>query len=324
MPKGKSSQPADLTPEQEAELAKMEAEANAKAASGSSEESEGTGEQQTPSQGSAPEKTETSKKEGESAETPETPQGEEGKTVEEPTDEEFWAALKPKGQERFRKLSAKAKRAIELENENERLKLQLEAKNAPPILPENKPKDESGSGGLPWDLPQDGEGTPIITREQYEKNVNQKAQGLVNKAIHEYHQKSQELQTLHRDIDIVEVEFPELNPGKKDAVSDEIIEPNPDFNEKLAVQIVKWYRERHAANPSLRLVTFVRELMSLRNQGAEQGKREISAEVAKQAANQAIVPSGAPSKGSTSAEQQIKEAQTLDELEKAEQLLPHA
>jgi hypothetical protein len=299
----------------------MEAEANAKAQS-TSGESESTGDKQTPAPASAPEETEAPTEVKEVS--AESPQGEMAEA--EVTDEELLSSLKAKGQKRFRELSARAAKADELEKRIAYLEEFLKS-NQPPVTTQEPVESESVPSGLPWELPKAPLEPREVTEEEYAEDVGKKAKEeaskLVQSELRRYDALNRELQTLQRDIDIVEGEFPELNAGKRDPVTEELVEPNPNYNEELAVKVTQWYKERKRANPSLRFVTFVRELMNLRSQGAEQGRREISAEVVRQAANQAIVPSGATAKGQT-LESMIDEARNFKDLDEVEKLLPHA
>jgi hypothetical protein len=314
---------AAITPKVDEELDKLEKETNEKLESIKSGQTKDTGEEQTPAEGSAPKEIEAPTEEVEVAESPE-PQGE-GETASETSDEEILSSLKDKGQRRFRELSKRAALAAELEKRVKALE-QLVGKQKPLIEPVPEAESESVQPtGLPWD-------ESLEPREVYEEEYNQeieskasqKAEVITRQQLKDYHEKMEDLQTLQRDLDIVETEFDELNPGKRDAVTNEVVEPNPDYDQELAIKIATWFKERRKANPTLRLVEFVRDLMSLRNKGTEQGRREASAEVVRQAASQPIVPSGTPTGGSTSLDQMISDARSMRELDEVEKSLPHA
>jgi hypothetical protein len=314
---------AAFTPEEEAELTKAEEEANAKAkaeleAGSEVKTKEAEGEQPSDSE-SAPGET---KAPSEGTET--KPKGEG-----EATEEEF-TRLSEKAQKRFRALSARAKRVEELEKQV--LELEREKSEESPLFTEpqetEEPEDEREqvSEGLPWEIPSEPrEVSEEEFSQEVDKKASEKAKKMVSDAIVKYDKATTAYRQLQVDLDLVEAEFDELNPGKRDLVTNEIIEANPNYNQNLAIKVRDYYKAQVKENPNLRLITFVRELMDLRIQGAEQAKKEITSEVAKQAANQALTPSGAsgPS-GGEDLTTLLNKVETMEDLDKVEKLLPHA
>ena len=312
-----------FTPEEEAEQLKAEEEANAQAKAeteageGEAEAKETEGEQPSGSE-SAPEGPKAPSKE---TETKPKGEGEES--------EEEFTHLSEKAQKRFRALSAKAKRAEGLEKRV--LDLEREkSKKSPLFEPQEteEPKDEGeqDSEGLPWDNPdQPREVSEEEFSHEVDKKAAEKAKKLVSDALAKYDRANNTYRQLQVDLDLVESEVDELNPGKRDLVTNEIIEPNPNYNQNFAIKVRDYYKALVKENPNLRLITFVRELMDLRKQGAEAKAKEITSEVAKQAAYQALTPSGAsgPS-GNQELTSLLEKAETMEDLDEAEKLLPHA
>lgn len=328
MPKAKKAvkpEQADLNADEEAKLAKLEEEANLKAkadaeakAKASEAPEEAKGEDVTPAPVSAPEETKPSKPE----EKPEakSPEEEEG----EPTDEEILAHLKAKGQKRFKTL---VKERGDLADENRKLKVMLEQKISAPEVPPVKPpfaKEKPVSEGLPW------EETPAptvpreVTQEEYQADVEKAATDKVQSEVQRWMAQYQRAQQVQADVETVEANYSELSPGKRDAVTGAITEANPDYDEALAKSIAEWYKGLIKSNPDLRLLGFVKQIMDLRKEGEEKAKSKVTAKVAKQAATQAITPTGTPAEGKEDLTQMIKKAETEEELDKLEKLLPHA
>lgn len=222
-------------------------------------------------------------------------------------------------------LSEKAqKRFKELADENKRLKEEAAKRGsgqpaapASPGIPDIL-NGKTGDGKLPWDSkPSDNDGgTREITQEEYEANLKEKAKAAAREEINN----ERTLNQLRDDTFVLEDKYPVLRE-KNDDGSD-----NPDFDATLVQDIAEWYKKLFKEDHSLRLLTFVDKLMSLRSKGAEQGKAQATETLKKQAASQAVDPSGTPSSKGSDAdlESQIRGATSMKELEALEKRLPHA
>lgn len=171
-------------------------------------------------------------------------------------------------------------------------------------------------GKLPWDTKPSEDGTREITQEEYEAQVEARAK----KAAREEINNERIVNQLHDDTVVLEDKYPQLRETLEDGT------PNPDFDASLVKDVAEWYKKLFAQDHSLRLLQFVDKLMSLRTKGAEQGKAQATETLAKQAAAQAVSPSGTPSSKSSEAdlESQIRGAKTIKELEELEKRLPHS
>ena len=311
--------PAEL-PKEEEDLAKLETKANAdaKAEAEAGEEGESEeapekveGESETPTPESAPEETKTVKSESETK--PESQ--EEGK--EEEPEEDNPATLKAKGQKRVEKLVEERNKG---RDEISKLKGLLKEKypSEVPGKPEVTGEEPEGTG-LPWESP-DGEDQEI-TQEQFDKKVDENATKLVDKRL----RLQEMMHQVREDVNIVESQYSELSPGKRDQITGKVVEANPDYNEKLVETIKEMWKGLVKTQPTLRLSVFVKRIMTLREEGAEKGKGEVTAKVNTQAANQAITPTGSPA-GQTDKdlETKIKSATSEEELAEIEKSLPHA
>jgi len=281
---------AELTPEEEKELANLEEEANkaAEAEQPSVPES-ATAEPKAPSEEKEPE--------------PEAP--EEGQ--EELSDEDV-ALLSAKAQKRFHKLSKKAGEADRLKKELEELKRGTPKPDESPLRREFKehkvPETPPLEGKFPWEVSSEER---EVTPEEYARDVTSAARLVVQEEL----SRERRLMKLSEDIKVAEGKYPELNPT------------SDSYDEDLTNSVSDWYGKLSKTDPNLRLLPFVEKLMGLRSRGAEQEKGKVTAKVAKQAAEQAISPTGAPSKAG-GLEETIKGAKSIEELEETEKLLPHA
>jgi len=299
MPKRKK---AELTPKEDAELAKLEEEANKMAkAEGETKTAEVAEEEITSAPEPAPGETETPESVKETKPEP----LEEGE--EEFTDEEL-AHFKPKAQKRIRKLAQRAARTEELEKEIAKLRKQagLDRVTRPSLFPPSEPTvgRPPVSGALPWETPI---GEPReVTQEEYDQEIENKAQRLVRGEG----DRILRLIQVREDIKEVERKHPELDANRE------------EYDSELATSVVDWFKGLSQVSPGLRLVSFVDRVMGLRRKGAEREKSKVSAVVAKQAAEQAVAPTGAPKKAE-GIEELIQAAGSMEELEEAEKLLPH-
>ena len=276
----------ELTPEEKE--AKEEEIANQEA-------TKAQGEEEPPSSESAPDQTSQQPKEEEA----------------EDLTEEEQSQLSAKAQKRFKALSEKAKKAGELEKrvvQLEKLR-QPQAPTIPQTLQTPKPPTQTPgqapTGKLPWETEGAEEGSEELTVEQLDERNR--------KIVQEELQKEKTAAQVKSDVVLAEEKYPELNPDKPDT-----------YNEGLANQIADWYKAMFQVNQNLSLIDFVNQIMSLRGEGAEQGKAEVTKNMAQQAAEQAVAPSGAPSKDGPTQEDRIKNAKSEEELDELERTLPHA
>lgn len=285
--------------ETEEELARLEEETN--------KQLESEGEKQTPSSESASETTETPT-EGESKTETEQPgtqtDGGEKKTEdtnEDDLSEEEKRQLSEKAQKRFRAL---AERRKQLEEENRILRQQ----QSPTTTPQDKGKDEGKSHKLPWET--EDEETTEVSPEQYEADVTAKAEKAAEKKVQEQFENREIVTNLQSDIAAVETKHPELNPENLD-----------EYDAHLVNEISDLYKAQFKLNKKLRFAPFVDRIMSLRKSGEERGRSQVTAKVAKQAAEQALGPSQTPSKSSDPIAA-INSAKSIEELEALEKTLP--
>ncbi len=297
---------AELTPKDEEELSKLEEEITKSVEKPSKE---AKGEEITPAPESAPEELKTPKSE----KKPEPKPLEEG---EEKFSDEDVAHLKPKAQKRFRKLSEKAVEAKELKKEVAYLRKQagfgkVKTEPVPAVLPSrSRVGEQAVPGTFPWDAPS---GEPReVTEGEFQEEVGKTAQQIVRKELSSYKVNESRLTNLKEDVKSVERDYSELNADNEE-----------NYDQALATSIANWFTGLYRSNPNLRLASFVNELMGLRKKGAEREKGKVTAKVAKQAAKQAVTSTGTPIK-QRGVGQVIESAETIDELEKAERLLPHA
>lgn len=191
-----------------------------------------------------------------------------------------------------------------------------------------KPAGDNKGKKLPWDTTTDEEenGERSMTQEELDAMVEAKAKQTVESTLkqREYDRAVQEsTKKLHSEISEIETKYPELNPQ-----ADKEGKPtNPDFDPKLVNKISGLYkvafRDAWGKGKYLSFSRFVDSLMSLRKSGEEKGKSEVTAKVVRQAAEQALGPSGTPAKKG-SIEDKIKTAKTIEELEALEQDIPIA
>lgn len=242
-----------------------------------------------------------------------TPQKDKEEEKEEDTEVDL-SQLSEKAQKRFRDLSQKAKRAEQVEEENQRLRqLQGSPKLEITPPPSGERSGVTPSKGLPWDTDSEGAEPREITEEEYQQHVTEAARKVVREELG----REQAISQFNSDVTAVEDKYPELKPPRDG-------EENPDFDQDLVNQIGDWYKQLLRTNRNLRLSNFVDRLMDLRSKGAEKGRAEVSATLAKQAAEQATPSTGTPRSEGTNLEGRIKAAQSPEELEELEKLLPHA
>lgn len=281
------------------ELEKLEAETTAKV------EAEAKGETITPTpvpQAETPtpatpsatvEKPETTEEKKDDVTPPAKPDGEKPEGDNDTLSDEEVQKLSPKAQKRFKSLSDRNKR---LERENGFLKSHIKPDATP------SPEPSTPANPLPW-------AKPIVTGEEEEPTPAEVAESTARATVQQELRNKQILDTFASDAKELESQYPELNPEHE------------SYRPELVTKIAVWYRAQFKDNEELRLKDFVTELMSLRAEGIEQGRTEVTDKVVQQAAEQAIVSHGAAPAASSTVEQAIGAAKSIDELEEAEKLI---
>lgn len=286
-------------------LAKMETEV-AEALANPNPEDQGTppatGEETvTPAPTSAEGETkpvsETPKPEDAKPET--TPDGEKPK-ADASKDDEFTdddvKHLSEKAQKRFKQMNAELRR----------LKAQELSRNLGPKQQPVSDKRESLAkpSALPWDRKPAADGPKEVTDEEYQADVQAKAQEAARTVI----RNEKIVNGVIEDRKYLEENHPELN------------QESEQFDPVLAEYIATTFKSLFKDNNDLRLKDYAEQVLSLRAKGVEQGKSEVTATVVKQAAEQAMSPSTTRVMPKTAADA-IAGAKSMEELEAAEKLL---
>lgn len=214
------------------------------------------------------------------------------------SDDEEMSQLSEKAQKRFRDLVDQKKKLEQelLQERKNRLLSQPGVGSKPASPTDNGSKGGSPTAPLPWD------GSREITTEEYEKAVEDKAQKIVQGEL----KKEKMLASIRTDVKSIEGDYAEYNPDSE------------HYDEALVVRTSEWFKVLHKQNPDLSLRAFVDELMSIKSKGATEAKSTITAKVAKQAATQALSPTGVKANAQTTVEDRVKSAKTLKELEALE------
>lgn len=239
------------------------------------------------------EKPETTEEKKDDVTPPAKPDGAKPEGDDDTLSEEEVQKLSSKAQKRFKSLND---RNLALERENGFLKTHLkpaETTSPAPSTPVNP---------LPW-------ATPIVTGEKGEPTTEEIAQTAARATVQEELRNKQILDTFASDAKELETQYPELNPEHE------------SYRPELVTKIAVWYRAQFKDNEELRLKDFVTELMTLRAEGIERGRSEVTEKVVQQAAEQAVISHGAAPAASSTVEQAIAGAKTIDELEEAEKLI---
>jgi len=227
------------------------------------------------------------------------PSREDVKTVsnEEWTDEDQ-KHLSQRAQNRIRDLNEKAKKADELAEEIKSLRSSKqkerftgsyeEAIKQPlfdPAFPKNSPslgemKPQGDTTQLPWDInPQENNfEEKVLTPEEYQKDVYSTADILVQARLAQY-QKQVEIQ---KDLEKIEVKYPELNPDSE------------DYSNEVSTKIAELFEVQLKSNPNAKLATFVDSIMSLRESKSKEVEKKVqesfSVRTLEQKAEEAITP----------------------------------
>lgn len=137
----------------------------------------------------------------------------------------------------------------------------------------------SGFGLPPWEVPQAQPGSEI-TPEQYQQDVVGAANTLTDIKLRQFTQNLARVDGFKDDLHYVEAKYDVLNPDKPDA-----------YDKSAAKKITELYQKASAGDPSLRLKDFVDNIMSFRQEGRNEGMKEITPKVLRQQAEGAIPPS---------------------------------
>jgi len=248
------------------------------------------------------------------AEVSETPEKVKKLTETEGLNEGEKKQLSEKAQKRYRTLNKRAKdaeqKATKLEEEVGKLRdaqeqrfvsgvkpAQFETGKQPPTTAVSRTQPLSKgqpSGQVPWEG-QTPQGERVITEDEYKRDILQTADYIVKTRINQYEKSN----LIKNDLKDVEGKYSELNP---DSV---------DYSEKMSKKLSELFDVQLRANPSVRLKTFVNDIMTLRKSGEEKGKAEVTAKLVEQKAEEAVTPSEvAPP------EEMSFEEMTLEEKEK--------
>lgn len=177
-------------------------------------------------------------------------------------------------------LSSKAnKRYQQLANENRRLREKLG---------EGMYGVHEQPAALPW-ANQPAAEPYEITEDQYQRDIAQRANAVVDARMREYERK----QRLSEDIRTLEATYSELNPE------------SDRYDEELTNKLVKQFKLVSKGDPDVRLSEYVEDVMALRERGREEGKSEVSGKVLEQAARQAVSAQGEPSPTESSSEEEL-------------------
>lgn len=183
--------------------------------------------------------------------------------------------------------------------ENERLQTLLNAQA-------KKSKSSSDkSSKLPWD--QDGDGE--ITPEEIEKNIDERAEAIVEQKLFV----KEALQNFQTDLAELEKQ-PELNTESE------------EFDQELVDFISENYKVRLKQNPALRLGDYANKVLELRRKAAERATKAAESNTVnslrKRAATQPIT-GGVQTNAEKSLSEQLSGAKSIEELDAlAEKNLP--
>lgn len=123
-----------------------------------------------------------------------------------------------------------------------------------------------------------------LTQEEYEKEVSNKANQLVDLRIGQVEQKIARREKRASDIEYLEGKYPELKPGQGQ-------------NKFLTTKVISMFKKASEKNPDLSLADFVDDVMELRSAGQTEGREEASAELAKNESEAVLTPSTSKAKG---------------------------
>lgn len=136
-----------------------------------------------------------------------------------------------------------------------------------------------GFGLPPWEMPQAQPGSEI-SPEQYQQQVVGAANTLTDIKLQKFKQEFARVEGFKDDLHYVESTYDVLNPDKPDL-----------YDKSASKKITELYKKASLGDPSLRLKDFVDSLMSFRQEGRNEGMKEITPKVLRQQAEGAIPPS---------------------------------
>ena len=168
------------------------------------------------------------------------------------------------------KLKTKDKELSALQEELNRIKGGTTPQNQSP---------QPGFGLPPWEVPQVQPGQEM-SAEQYQQQVVGAANTLTDIKLTKFKQDMARVNDFSEDVRYVEKTYDILNPDNADV-----------YNKSASRKITELYQKASKGDPSLRLKDFVDDFMSFRQEGRNEGMKEITPKVLKQQAEGAIPPS---------------------------------
>lgn len=224
--------------------------------------------------------------------------------------------LSARGQKRVEDLAQKANRVPELEKENERLRKILGIEpgvDGETIRQAGEPKKPEKTQALPWEKQDDGSQTRELTPEEYEADVQKKAEIAAQKVI----DNERVAATLRFDVKQSEELYPELRKPTPE-------NPNPQFDQAVVDLISRVYAAEFKQNNKVRLAGIVESVMRIRKQGAVDEQRKRKEALDRQDAEQAIDPSAGGSEqksANDNIEGKIRGAKSMKDLAALEKLI---
>jgi len=141
------------------------------------------------------------------------------------------------------------------------------------------PSQPRGFGLPPWEVPSVIPGDEM-TPDQYTKQVVGAANTLTDIKMNQFKADLAKVETYRDDLHYAEATYDILNPDKTEV-----------YDKAASKKIAELYKKASAGDPSLRLKDFVDNIMSFRQEGRNEGMKEITPKVLKQQAEGAIPPS---------------------------------
>lgn len=209
--------------------------------------------------------------------------------TEEDLTEEEETSLSEKTRRQMSRLRDKARRAEELELENENLKKQSVSRE--PLEKLKQVYEEEPAEGLPWESALTVAEATKIARAEVDKE--------------------RKLARISEDADFLESTYLELDPTSE------------DYDPELAQDIYNGFQLSFLSDDSVRLRDLAERKLNLLRKTAERVRKEIESEtkIAKQSAEQALPATVSSAKPSNSIENQIRGAKSIAELEALENKL---
>lgn len=255
--------------------------------------------EETPNETDEPEELAEESLPSEDEEESEPDQPEESEVEEQDSVPEVPKDLSPRGQERFKDLTGRLKKTAA---ENEQLKAIVQTLQSQGYT--KKQAQEMAPGIQEIDPNQDP--------QAYAQQVLHQAREVARKEIeHErtVAQHQQKVERFQEDLQTIEKEYEVLN------------EDSPEYDEKLSNFVAEVYENRSNKDPKVRLIDITKEVMEVRNKGAEEAVSKESDKIRKKAASQAIPSSGG--KGTMrSLADQLKEVDSEKELMELRKQIP--